>query len=50
MGRMIHYAIDLQGRPTSKTYAFGTAAAKTETTAYELTTSRLKSLTDALKI
>jgi YD repeat-containing protein len=43
-----HYAIDLQSRPITKTYAFGTAAAKTETTAYETTISRTKSLTDAL--
>jgi RHS repeat-associated protein len=47
-GNVTHFAIDLQSRPTTKTYAYGTAAAKTETTAYETTTSRTKSLTDAL--
>jgi RHS repeat-associated protein len=43
-----HWAIDIQSRPTSKTYAYGTGSAKTETYAYETTTSRLKSVTDAL--
>jgi RHS repeat-associated protein len=47
-GNVTRFAIDLQSRPITKTYAFGTAAAKTETTAYETTTSRAKSLTDAL--
>jgi RHS repeat-associated protein len=47
-GNVTHYAIDLQGRTVSKTYAYGTAAAKTETIAYENTTSRPKTMTDAL--
>ncbi|MGB4100551.1 MAG: RHS repeat-associated core domain-containing protein [Alphaproteobacteria bacterium] len=47
-GNVTRYAIDLQGRTISKTYAHGTAAAKTETTAYETTTSRVKTQTDAL--
>ncbi len=47
-GNVTHYAIDIQGRPVSKTYAYGTANAKTETTAYETTTSRIKATTDAL--
>ena len=47
-GNVTHWEIDIEGRPISKTYAYGTAYAKTETLAYEQTTSRLKSLTDAL--
>jgi hypothetical protein len=47
-GNVTHWEIDLQSRPTSKTYAYGTSNAETETLAYEQTTSRLKSLTDAL--
>jgi len=43
-----HYEIDIESRPVSKTYAYGTSSAKTETYAYENTTSRLKSVTDAL--
>jgi RHS repeat-associated protein len=43
-----HWEIDIQSRPTSKTYAYGTASAKTEIYTYENTTSRLKSITDAL--
>ena len=46
-GAVTHWEIDLQSRPTSKTYAYGTANAKTETYTYETTTSRLKSRTDA---
>lgn len=47
-GNVTHWEIDLQSRPISKTYAYGTSNAETETLAYEQTTSRLKSLTDAL--
>lgn len=47
-GNVTHYAIDIQGRPITKTYAYGTAGAKTETTAYETTTSRIKATTDAI--
>lgn len=47
-GNVTHWEIDLQSRPVSKTYAYGTASAKTETYTYENTTSRLKSITDAL--
>jgi RHS repeat-associated protein len=47
-GNVTHFTIDAESRPTTKTYAYGTAAAKTETLLYENTTSRLKSLTDAL--
>jgi len=43
-----HWEIDIQSRPTSKTYQFGTSSAQTETYAYEATTSRLHSVTDAL--
>jgi YD repeat-containing protein len=47
-GNDTHWAIDIQSRPTSKTYQYGTASAKTETYACENTTSRLHSITDAL--
>ncbi len=47
-GNDTHWAIDIQSRPTSKTYQYGTASATTETYAYENTTSRLHSITDAL--
>jgi len=47
-GGVTRFDIDLQGRRTVKTYAYGTAGAKSETTAYETTTSRIKTLTDAL--
>jgi len=47
-GNVTHWEIDLQSRPTSKTYAFGTANAQTETYTYEVTNSRLHSVTDAL--
>jgi RHS repeat-associated protein len=47
-GNDTRWAIDIQSRPTSKTYQFGTASAQTETYAYEQTTSRLHSITDAL--
>lgn len=43
-----HYAIDIESRPVSKTYQYGTSSATTETYAYENTTSRLHSITDAL--
>ena len=47
-GNDTHWAIDIQSRPTSKTYQYGTTSATTETYAYENTTSRLHSITDAL--
>jgi RHS repeat-associated protein len=47
-GNDTHWNIDIQSRPTSKTYQYGTASATTETYAYENTTSRLHSVTDAL--
>lgn len=47
-GNVTHWEVDLESRPTSKTYAYGTASAKTETYTYETSTSRLKSVTDAL--
>ena len=43
-----HWDIDIQSRPIDKVYAYGTTSAKTETYAYETTTSRLHSITDAL--
>jgi len=47
-GNDTHWDIDIESRPTKKTYAYGTAAAKYETYTYETSTSRLKSITDAL--
>jgi len=47
-GNDTHYTIDIESRPVTKTYAYGTSAAQTETYAYENTTSRLHSITDAL--
>jgi RHS repeat-associated protein len=47
-GNDTHWEIDIESRPTSKTYAYGTASAQTETYTYETSTSRLKSITDAL--
>lgn len=47
-GNDTHWAIDLQSRPTSKTYAYGTSSAQTETYTWENTISRLHSVTDAL--
>jgi RHS repeat-associated protein len=47
-GNDTHWAIDIESRPVSKTYQFGTSSATTETYAYENTTSRLHSITDAL--
>jgi RHS repeat-associated protein len=47
-GNVTHWAVDLQSRPTSKTYAYGTREVQTETYAYETTNSRLHSVTDAL--
>ena len=47
-GNVTHWEIDLQSRPISKTFAYGTANAQTETYAYEATNSRLHSVTDAL--
>jgi RHS repeat-associated protein len=43
-GNVTNWAIDVQSRPTSKTYADSSVV----TMAYEATTSRLKSVTDAL--
>ena len=45
-GNVTHWDIDIQSRPTKKTYAYGTALAKFETYTYENTTSRLKSIKD----
>jgi RHS repeat-associated protein len=47
-GNVTHWEIDLQSRPVSKTYAYGTGSAQTETYAWENTSSRLHSITDAL--
>lgn len=47
-GNKTHWTVDLQSRPTAKTYAYGTSKAVTETYAYETNTSRLASITDAL--
>lgn len=47
-GNDTHWNIDIQSRPVSKTYQYGTASATTETYIYENTTSRLHSITDAL--
>lgn len=47
-GNVTHWDIDIQSRPVSKTYAFGTPGAQTETYTYENSTSRLHSITDAL--
>ncbi len=46
-GNVTHWDIDIQSRPVSKTYAFGTADAKTETYTYDIA-GRLKTVTDAL--
>lgn len=43
-----HWDIDIQSRPIDKIYGFGGATPQTETYAYEATTSRLHSVTDAL--
>jgi RHS repeat-associated protein len=45
-GNVTHWDIDIQSRPTAKTYAYGTASAKTETYTYDLA-GRLKTVTDA---
>ncbi len=47
-GNDTHWDIDIESRPIDKIYAYGTSAAKEETYAYENTTSRLHSITDAL--
>jgi YD repeat-containing protein len=47
-GNDTHWAIDIESRPTSKTYAYGTSSAQTETYTYETTTSRLKSIKPCL--
>jgi YD repeat-containing protein len=47
-GNDTHWEIDVQSRPTSKTYGYGTPSAQTETYTYEVTNSRLHSITDAL--
>ena len=46
-GNDTHWNIDLESRPISKTYGYGTSSAKTETYQYEATTPRLHSITDA---
>jgi RHS repeat-associated protein len=45
-GNVTHWDIDIQSRPTAKTYAYGTANAKTESYTYDLA-GRLKTRTDA---
>lgn len=45
-GNVTHWDIDIQSRPTAKTYAYGTANAKTESYTYDLA-GRLKTVTDA---
>ena len=47
-GNVTHWDIDLESRPVSKTYAYGTQNAETETITYEDRTSRVASLVDAL--
>jgi RHS repeat-associated protein len=47
-GNDTHWDIDLESRPIDKIYAYGSSAAQEETYAYENTTSRLHSITDAL--
>ncbi len=47
-GNDTHWTIDIQSRPTSKTYAYGTSSAQTERYSYETTLSRLYTVTDAL--
>ena len=47
-GNVTLWNIDLQSRPISKTYAFGTSVAQTENYTYEATTSRLHSVKDAI--
>ena len=47
-GNDTHWNIDLESRPISKTYGYGTSLAKTETYQYETMTSRRHSVTDAL--
>jgi RHS repeat-associated protein len=47
-GNDTRWAIDIESRPTSKTYAYGTSSAQTETYTWENTSSRLHSITDAL--
>ena len=42
------WAVDIESRPTSKTLAYGTGSAATESYGYETTTSRLKTITDPL--
>jgi RHS repeat-associated protein len=47
-GNDTHWEIDIEGRPTSKTYQYGTQNAQTEMYTYEASTSRLKAVTDVL--
>ncbi len=47
-GNDTHWEIDIEGRPTSKTYQYGTPNAQTEMYTYEASTSRLKAVTDVL--
>ena len=46
-GAVTHWEVDIQSRPTSKTYAYGTVNARTESYTYDLA-GRLKTRTDAL--
>jgi RHS repeat-associated protein len=46
-GNVTHWDVDIESRPTAKTYAFGTSSAQAETYTYEASTSRIKSITDA---
>jgi len=45
-GNVTHWEIDIQSRPTSKTYAYGTADAQTESYTYDLA-GRLRTVKDA---
>jgi len=45
-GNITRWDIDIQSRPTSKTYAYGTATARTESYTYDIV-GRLKTRTDA---
>jgi RHS repeat-associated protein len=47
-GNDTHWDIDIESRPTKKTYAYGTASPQAETYTYENNMSRLHSITDAL--
>lgn len=47
-GNDTHWDIDVESRPTKKTYAYGTSGAQAEIYAWEAKSSRLHSITDAL--